>query len=324
MMADPGSVAPVGRTSVAVSRLGIGGGSSFVRAGADGPQGVSAAFREGLRYFDTAPLYGGGSSETAFGEALGAHARDAFVISTKVGREAEDRFDYGAANVTRSIARSCARLCLESIDIALLHDVDPDMHQDFEARFREAVDEAYPALDRLRGQGKLAAIGVGLKNPHIALRLLQARPFDCVMLAGGYTLLEHAALDELLPWCLDHHVSVLLAAPFNTGILATGAIEGARYFYGPAPPAIMSRVGRIEDVCRRYGVPLAAAALQFPLAHPAIASVVVGHERAADVARNVAFMRHSIPGAMWAELKADGLLPAHAPVEAVASASPTG
>jgi D-threo-aldose 1-dehydrogenase len=285
-----------------------------VRAGADGSNVVAAAFGQGLRYFDTAPLYGEGASETAFGEALAARPRDAFVISTKVGREAQDRYDYSAANVTRSIARSCARLRIDSIDIVLMHDVDPDMHRDFEARFAQAVDEAYPALERLRREGRVRAIGVGLKNPEVALRLVKARPFDCVMLAGGYTLLAHASLDNLLPWCVDHGVTVLLAAPFNTGILATGAVSGARYFYEPAPPAIMARVSRIEAVCARHGVPLAAAALQFPLAHPAIASVVVGHERAADVARNTASMRHAIPAALWDELKAEQLLPAHAPV----------
>jgi D-threo-aldose 1-dehydrogenase len=285
-----------------------------VRAGADGRNVVAAAFGQGLRYFDTAPLYGEGASETAFGEALAARPRDAFVISTKVGREAQDRYDYSAANVTRSIARSCARLRIDSIDIVLMHDVDPDMHRHFEARFAQAVDEAYPALERLRREGRVRAIGVGLKNPEVALRLVKARPFDCVMLAGGYTLLAHGSLVILLPWCVYHGVTVLLAAPFNTGILATGAVSGARYFYEPAPPAIMARVSRIEAVCARHGVPLAAAALQFPLAHPAIASVVVGHERAADVARNTASMRHAIPAALWDELKAEQLLPAHSPV----------
>jgi D-threo-aldose 1-dehydrogenase len=296
-----------------VSRLGIGGGSSFVRAGSDRGNVVAAAFGEGLRYFDTAPLYGEGASETALGDALGGRPRDTFVISTKVGREAQERFDYSGPNVTRSVHRSCERLHVSSIDIALLHDVDPDMHEDFEARFREAVDEAWPALDRMRGEGTLRAIGVGLKNPQVALRLVKARPFDCVMLAGAHTLLEHSAQDELLPWCADHGVSVLLAAPFNTGILATGAVAGARYFYNPAPPEVMARVARIEAICARHGVALAAAALQYPLAHPAIASVVVGHERAADVARNAAFMRQPIPDALWEELKRERLLPGHAP-----------
>lgn len=313
-MTDPADRAPLGRTGIAVSRLGIGGGSSFVRAGADRGNVVATAFDAGLRYFDTAPLYGAGASETTYGEALRAHPRDAFAISTKVGREGETSFDYSAAGVTRSIARSCERLKLAAIDIALIHDVDPDMHADFDTRFREAIDETFPALDRLRGQGTLRAIGVGLKDADVALRLLKARPFDCAMLAGAYTLLEHAALDELLPWCVEHSVSVLLAAPLNTGILATGAVEGARYFYRPAPPHVMARVARIEAVCARHGVPLAAAALQFPLRHPAIASVVVGHERAQEVARNVALMRHPIPADLWAELKQERLLPAHAPV----------
>lgn len=313
-MIDPADRARLGRTGIEVSRLGIGGGSSFVRAGADRGNVVATAFDAGLRYFDTAPLYGVGASETTYGDALRAHPRDTFAISTKVGREGETSFDYSAAGVTRSIARSCERLNLSMIDVALIHDVDPDLHADFEAAFRQAVDETFPALDRLRGQGALRAIGVGLKNAEVALRLLKARPFDCAMLAGAYTLLEHAALDELLPWCVEHSVSVLLAAPLNTGILATGAVEGARYFYQLAPPHIVKRVARIEKVCARHGVPLAAAALQFPLRHPAIASVVVGHERAHEVARNVALMRHPIPADFWDEMKGEGLLPVHAPV----------
>ncbi|MFO1311295.1 MAG: aldo/keto reductase [Burkholderiales bacterium] len=311
---DPTDRAPVGRTGVMVSRLGIGGGSSFIRAGDDRRRVVDAAYGAGLRYFDTAPLYGLGTSETTYGEALAAYPRASLTISTKVGREGPEAFDYSEANVARSMARSRERLRVDAIDIALIHDVDPDFHADFEARFREAVDEAFPALDRLRDQGALRAIGVGLKNVRVALRLLQARPFDCVMLAGAYTLLEHTALDGLLPWCVEHEVSVLLAAPLNTGILATGAIPGARYFYQPAPPPIMARTARIEAVCARHGVPLPAAALQFPLRHPAVASVVVGHERAEEVARNVALMRHPIPAELWAELKREGLLPADAPV----------
>ncbi len=297
-----------------MSRLGIGGGSSFIRAGDERRGVVDAAYGAGLRYFDTAPLYGLGTSETTYGEALSAHPRETLTISTKVGREGPAAFDYGGENVTRSIARSRERLRVDILDIALIHDVDPDFHADFEARFREAVDEAYPALDRLRDERRLRAIGVGLKNAAVALRLLRARPFDCVMLAGAYTLLEHAALDELLPWCVEHSVSVLLAAPLNTGILATGAVPGARYFYQPAPPSIMARTARIEAVCARHGVPLPAAALQFPLRHPAVASVVVGHERAEEVARNVALMRHPVPAALWDELKDEKLIPAHAPV----------
>lgn len=314
-MIDPVARRPLGRTQVMVSQLGIGGGSSFVRAGDDAHALIDAAWEAGLRYFDTAPLYGGGESECCFGRALAHRPRDELAISTKVGRESQRAFDYSAEAVARSIARSCERLRVSYLDMVSIHDVDPDMHDDaFEQRFDEAVTGAYATLARLRDAGTVRAVGVGLKNPAVALRLLQKADFDYVMLAGGYTLLVHDALDALLPWCSEHGVSVLLAAPFNTGILATGAIEGARYFYHPAPPALLDRVRRIERVCARHDVPLAAAALQFPLAHRAIASVVVGHERVHEVARNLALVRHAIPAALWADLKNEGLLPAHAPV----------
>jgi D-threo-aldose 1-dehydrogenase len=275
---------------------------------------VDAAWRAGLRYFDTAPLYGGGDSERRYGHALREHPRDEYAISTKVGREGEHEFDYSATAVTHSIRRSCERLGVARLDVVYLHDVDPDMHGDsFERRFAEAIEAAYPALRALRDDGVVAAMGAGLKDWNVALRLVQAVPLDCVMLAGGYTLLQHGALEALLPWCEAHSVSIVLAAPFNSGILAKGAVEGARYYYEPAPPEIMQRTRDIEAVCARHAVPLAAAALQFPLHHPAVACVVAGHERAVEVERNLSLMRHPIPPALWAELKRERLIPAHAP-----------
>jgi D-threo-aldose 1-dehydrogenase len=307
---DPAARRSLGRTQVSVSQLGIGGGSSFVRAGGDGPAVIDAAWNAGLRYFDTAPLYGAGESERTYGAALAHRPRDAFAVSTKVGREAVDEFDYSAQSVARSIARSCERLGTSRIDIALIHDVDPQMHgESFETRYEEAIAGAYTELAALRDRGVVGAVGIGVKDSRTALRMLKDAAFDCVMLAGGFTLLVHDALDELLPFCSARGVSVLLAAPFNTGILATGAIDGARYFYAPAPAAILERTRRIEGTCARHGVSLPAAALQFPLLHPAVASVVVGHERPQDVARNVAYMRHDIPAALWAELREEGLLP---------------
>lgn len=312
MMPDPIERRPLGRSALALSALGVGGGSSFVRAGSAGGQClVDAAWSAGLRHFDTAPLYGEGESERRLGHALAHRPRDAFVLSTKVGRDGRREFDYSAAGVMRSLERSRARLGITRIDIALIHDVDPDMHgARFAARFDEAMAGAYPALAAMRDAGTLGAIGVGLKDWTVALRLLKAGRFDCVMLAGGYTLVQHGGLAELLPYCEAHAIGVMIAAPFNTGILATGAVEGARYYYQPAPPAIRERVQAIERVCARHGVPLAAAALQFPLAHPAVCSVVVGHESAHEVARNLALMRHPIPAALWSELKEEGLLPA--------------
>lgn len=312
-MIDAVSRVALGRTGLQVSRLGVVGGSSFMRA-TDGRTLIDAAWDAGLRYFDTAPLYGGGESERRFGEALSHRARERFVLSTKVGREGQQEYDYSAQGIARSIARSCGRLHTTRIDVALVHDVDPDMHGEaFEHVFRQAIDETFATLARLREAGVVTAIGVGLKDSRIALRLLRAADFDCVMLAGGYTLLVHDALDELLPYCARRGIGVVLAAPFNSGILASGAVQGARYFYAPAPPAILDRTRRIEQVCARHGVPLAAAALQFPLLHPAIASVVAGHEHPREVERNLASMQHPIPAALWAELKQDGLLPAHAP-----------
>ncbi len=313
-MTDPIARRRLGRTGVEVSRLGIGGGSAFGRAGASGETLLDAAWNAGLRYFDTAPLYGGGQSERAFGAALRERPRDEFVLSTKVGRNGEHAFDYTEAAVQRSVADSLARLQLERIDIAQIHDVDPDLHGvQFEQRFDEAMTGAYAALDVLRTQGALRAVGMGLKDWDVALRMLRAGRFDSVMIAGGYTLLQHGSLAELLPWCAAHGIAVLVAAPFNTGILATGATAGARYYYKPAPPGIIARTQAIERVCTHHAVPLAAAALQFPLLHPAVAAVVVGHERPEEVARNLALLRHAIPPAFWADLKDDGLLPAHAP-----------
>jgi D-threo-aldose 1-dehydrogenase len=302
----------VGTTALTVSRLAVGGGSSFVRS--EGVDLLDACWDAGLRYFDTAPLYGGGESERRFGESLAERPRDDYVLSTKVGRNGPTAFDYSAAGVTGSLQRSLQRLKLARIDIIYIHDVDPDLHGDaFERRFDEAMTQAYPALAELRDAGTIGAIGVGLKDWDVALRLAKAGRLDCIMLAGGYTLLQHGGLRELLPWCDANGVSVIVAAPYNTGILATGAVEGARYYYQPAPSAIVQRTRELEAVCARHAVPLAAAALQFPLHHPAVISVAVGHERASEVARNLALLAQPIPAALWSEMKDRALIPREAP-----------
>lgn len=316
-MIDPIERCPLGRTALTLSRLGVGGGSAFGRAGNAGVELLDACWDAGLRYFDTAPLYGKGESERRYGQALRQRPRDAFVLSSKVGRIDENEFDYSASGVRASLSRSLERLGLSRIDAVMIHDVDPDMHGDqFEQCFDAAMTGAYAVLSDLRHQGVIRAIGMGLKNWDVALRMARAVRLDCIMLAGGYTLLQHGALHELLPWCAENGVSVILAAPYNTGILATGAIAGARYYYLPAPAEILERTRRLEGACARHGVPLAAAALQFPLFHPAVASVVVGHEKAAEAAQNLALMRHPIPAALWAELKEERLIPETAPVPA--------
>lgn len=314
MTPDPVSRRRIGRTDVQVSRLGIGGGSAFIRAGEERDALFDAAWDAGLRYFDTAPLYGEGESEVRFGQALAKRPRAQFTLSTKAGREGRDLYDYRAAAIRRSVERSLERLGVERLDIVYLHDVDPDLHGEaFERNFDQAVQSGYPALAALRDEGRIGAIGAGLKDWDAALRLARAVPLDCIMLAGGYTLLQHGGLRELLPWCERHDVSVVVAAPYNTGILATGAVEGARYYYRTPPEDVLQRTRAIEAACRRHAVPLAAAALQFPLHHPVVAGVVVGHEHAAEVARNLALLRHPVPPALWAELKDEGLVPQDAP-----------
>lgn len=313
-MIDPLLRQPVGSTGIRLSRLGVGGGSSFARAGAQGQSVLDRAWQEGLRYFDTAPLYGLGESEGAFGAALRARPRDQYALSTKAGRLGRETFDYTEPGIRNSVTTSLERLGLEHIDIVYLHDVDPDMHgASFEQRFAEATGGAYAALVQLRREGRIGAIGTGLKDWDVALRMAQAVPLDCVMLAGGYTLLQHGGLERLLPWCERNGVTVVVAAPFNSGILATGAVPGARWYYGEPPPDVLARTRAIEALCREHAVPLPAAALQFPLHHPAVASVVAGHEHPDEVARNLALMRTPIPAAFWHALKRAALIPEAAP-----------
>jgi D-threo-aldose 1-dehydrogenase len=310
---DPLARRAIGKTALRVSRLGVGGGSTFGRA-QDGTSLLDTCWDAGLRYFDSAPLYGAGESERRFGAFLASKPRETFVLSTKVGRMGPTQFDYSADAIQRALRGSHERLGLSRIDLVFIHDLDPDLLGDaFERQFDQAVNEAAPALLALRDSGAIAAFGVGVKNWDVCLRFARAVPVDCFMLAGGYTLLQHGALAELLPYCVMHDISVIVAAPFNTGILATGAIEGARYYYEPADAEVLARTRQLETICGRHGVGLAAAALQFPLLHPAVASIVVGHESFEQVEQNLRMLCQPIPRALWAEMKVEGLLPGHAP-----------
>jgi D-threo-aldose 1-dehydrogenase len=303
-----------------------------------GAETVRAGYDAGLRYFDTSPLYGYGRSELLYGFALRSQPRDSFVLSTKVGRwmaplregEAVDgwrsgglpfkaTFDYSRDGTLRSLEQSLLRLGMARIDVALIHDVDVWTHgsqAEADRRFKEAMTGCYPALVELRRAGVIRAIGVGLNETAMGARFAREADIDCVMLAHRYTLLEQGALDELLPLCEKKGMSILLAAPLNTGILAIGAREGATYDYKPAPAAILEKVRRIEAVCRRHNVELAAAALQFPLAHPRLASIVAGAIKSSEVRENVARMSAPIPRDLWQELKHEKLLAEAAPVPA--------
>lgn len=308
-----------GHTRVSVSRLGIGGGSLANVHGEDGIRALlDGSWDCGLRYFDTAALYAAGESERRFGLGLRTRPRDDFVLSTKLGRFSHNgaiAYDYTAAGAEASLAASLDRLGLGRVDIVFIHDLTPALHgESFERQFRTAMGGAYPYLDGLRSKGIIGAVGIAMADADVALRFAQAGRFDCFMLAGGYTLLEHASLETLLAHCSSDGSSVMVAAPFNTGILATGAIEGARFGYQPAPLEVIARTAAIEAICLRFGVSLPAAALQFPLAHPAVVSVVAGHQSMAEVQANLDLLAQPIPQEFWHDLKRSGLLPAAAPV----------
>ncbi len=332
----------IGKTGLAVTQLGYGGaplGDLYHRiAEAEATGAVEAAYAAGVTLFDTAPLYGYGLSEHRVGHVLRQKPRASFVLSTKVGRyltprppgqidrgqwagglDFEPVYDYSYDGALRAIEQSRLRLGLGSIDIALIHDVDIWTHgsrEVWEVRLAEALKGAYRALDDLRRAGVVKAIGVGVNEVEACLRFADGGDFDCFLLAGRYTLLEQGALDDLLPLVERRGMSVLLGGPYNSGILATGAVPGAKYNYHPAPPEILERVARIEAVCRAHDVPLPAAAIQFPLGHPAVASMIPGAVSAAEVERNRSLIERPIPPELWQALRREGLLRADAPVPA--------
>ncbi len=325
---------PVGQTGLEVSVLGFGSAPLGGFRGAIPEDNAQATIRNaydgGLTLFDTSPYYGYGRSEHRCGHFLRQRPRHSYVLSTKVGRwlkplrqdEPTDDlrpggmpfrpvFDYSYDGAMRSYEQSLLRLGTGSVDILLIHDVDIFTHGSAEAasrRFDDAMEGAYPALDELRRNGDIRAIGVGLNETEWCQRFLEAADIDCMLLAGRYTLLEQGALDELLPACEAKQVSVILGGPYNSGILASGSVAGAKYDYADAPPDILARVAHIQDVCGRHGVPVQAAALQFPLAHPAICAVIPGAMRPEEVTQNIAFMGMPIPGALWDDLRAEGLI----------------
>ena len=336
----------IGQTELEVSVLGLGGaplGDLYERIPEERAVAtLEIAYQRGIRFFDTAPLYGHGLSEHRLGHVLRSKPRADLVVSTKVGRwlrpergERVDRgqfagglnfqtvYDYSYDGTMRALEQSYHRLGMDRVDIALIHDVDIWTHgsaEAYERRFREAMDGAYRALDELRRSGVVRVIGVGINEVAPCVRFAKEAAFDCFLLAGRYTLLEQNGLNDLFPLAEQHGFSLLLGGPFNSGILATGATPGAKYNYKPAPPAIIKQVARIEAVCKRHDVPLAAAAIQFPLGQPTIASIVTGAVSPFEVERNAAYVDMQIPRSLWDELKAEKLLAADAPVPVIRAA----
>lgn len=306
---SPFDTAEIGHTDLLVTRLGFGGaplGGLFTSLDEDTAAGaVLAAYDAGIRYYDTAPFYGHGKGEERLGNVLRQYPRDDFTLSTKVGRvlvpahgavddnEYRDTldknpvFDLTPSGIRRSFESSLERLGLDRIDIALLH--DPDDH------FEQAIDLAFPEMIRMREEGLVTAIGAGMNQWEMPYEFARRVDVDCFLLAGRYTLLDQSAAEKLLPECENRGISIILGGPYNSGILA----GGEHYNYEAAPKEMLEKRDRLAELCAEHDVPLKAAALQFPLRHPAVACVLAGARSAVEVRENVAMMRVDIGKSFW-------------------------
>ncbi|WP_170772190.1 aldo/keto reductase [Ruegeria lacuscaerulensis] len=336
----PNSKAKFGRVDLEVSTFGFGTapiGNIFREIDEQTSDAmIQHAWDAGVRYFDTAPMYGHGLSELRTGQSLRWKNRDDFILSSKVGRVLKParrqdinfepwtnaaaftmHFDYSYDGVMRSFEDSLQRMGLERMDICFIHDIDVFTRGDEQPEvFKQAMDGAWKALESLRNQGIVKAIGVGVNEWEVCHAALEQRDFDCFLLAGRYTLLEQDALNKFLPMCEERGAAVVVGGGFNSGILATGAKEGAKYNYAPAPADIMEKVRKIEAVCAEYDVPLPAAALQFVVAHPAVPTFMAGTRTVEQLDQNLNWFSHDIPSDFWADLKTKGLLREDAPVPA--------
>ena len=331
----------IGRTNLEVTELGLGGapmgGFRATIPDAEAAKLTDTAYEGGVRYFDTSPFYGYGRSELRMGAALRQRPRHEYVLSTKIGRvmhamkpgekvPADFRenglpgfapeFDYTYDGVMRSLEHSHLRLGLARIDIALIHDVDFWTIKDravLDQRFKTVMDSGFKALDELRRAGVVGAIGVGINETDTSLRFIKAGNFDCMLLAGRYTLLEQGGLEAFLPECVKRNVSVILGGPYNSGILTGDVKPSATHDYVTAPAHLIEKAQRIEAICQRHGVELGAAAMQFPLFHPAVCAVIPGALSANEVKQNIARLSATIPVELWSELKREKLLDPNAP-----------
>jgi D-threo-aldose 1-dehydrogenase len=311
---------------LSVTRLGLGtaplAGLYRAVAESDALPVIEGAWESGIRFFDTAPLYGHGLAEQRVGRVLRHKPRAEFTLATKVGRllragappepgqsfrgvpSVNPVFDFSYDGVMRSVEESRERLGIEQIDILHIH--DPDDH------YQEALEGAYRALDELRRDGVITAVGAGMNQAEMLTRLAKEADFDCFLLAGRYTLLDQVALKELLPTCVQRGVAIIAAGVYNSGILGDPK-PGSHYNYQPAPPDLLERAQRMKAICERHGVPLRAAAIQFPLGHPAVQTVVVGCRSLDQMEDSIRMFETEIPTAVWEELKAERLLPEEAP-----------
>lgn len=323
----------IGQSGLYVTELGLGCAAMTGNLGPVADEEIAGAIHEALmhdvRYIDTAPLYGFGRSERFVGDALRRHGGDC-VLSTKVGRllrpgvadEADARFwfdafpfkpvfDYTYDGVMRSYEDSLQRLGLSSVDILLLHDIGEMQHGRAanQSHFRDAMTGGYKALDELRRSGDVKCIGLGVNEREVCLAALERGDWDCFLLAGRYTLLEQSPLDDLLPACERANTSLIIGGPFNSGILAGGTTWNCE----PAPTPVIEKVKRIAEVCDSHNVPLAAAALRFPLGASVVASVIPGPRSAAEARSILAWFKWDVPSSLWSDLRGEGLLHPDAP-----------
>lgn len=327
----------LGRTGVEVTTLSFGAApiGNFMRPFTDDEARamVDHSWTQGVRYFDTAPLYGHGLSEYRLGHALRERPRQEYVLSTKVGRVLQpmprNSFDSGLwvntppmateyrytyDGVMRSFEDTLQRLMTDHVEIVFMHDVDRYTHGDAQQEmFTTAVEDGFKALVELRDQGVVRAIGFGVNEADVLAEAVHRTDADAVLLAGRYTLLEQDPLDDLMPLCQERQIGVVLGGVFNSGILATGPREGAKFNYGPAPAHVTERARRLEAVCQRHGVPLPAAAIQFAAAHPAVASVCIGSRTREQQADTTRYLEMDIPAELWLQLRAEGLIREDAP-----------
>lgn len=339
---DPFERRRLGRSELRVTRLGLGtgplGGARVRVSEADAVETVAAAVDSGINYFDTAPWYGVGQAEMHLGRGLADRLCPDHVVSTKVGRllfPATDpahppfaarwpggapndvHFDYTRAGVLRSHEESLKRLGLRRVDALVIHDLDLKFHRDdagVDARFGELErGGGFAALNEMKAAGVTRAVGAGINHPGLIPRFLDSCDLDFFLVAMPYTLMDQSILESEMPQCLKRGVSLVIGAPFCSGLLAPVPRTDAWYGYRPAEPETLARVRALEEVCQRHNVELAAAALQFPLAHPAVAAVIPGPECAAHVHGNVELLRQPISSGFWAELKARALLHPEAP-----------
>ena len=332
-----------GSSSVEFTRLGFGtaplGNLYQAITDDEAAEVVKSAWDSGVRYFDTAPLYGLTLAERRLGAFLKSKPRDEYTLSTKVGRlmrpcppsersglrrwfevpDMKEVFDYSYDGVLRSFEESFERLGVGRVDVLFAHDLCSFTHGSkaaSDARIEEFMSGGYKAMIKLREQGAVKAIGGGINEWEVCQTMAERGDFDIFLLAGRYTLLEQHALDSFLPLCEAQGIGVVIGGPYNSGILATGPTEGAYYNYDPAPPEILNRTKKIQNKCTAHSVDLKVAALQFPLLHPSVIAVIPGGKSAEEVVANGLNMNQPIPSALWQELKAEGLLREDAPTTA--------